>query len=141
MVVHDHIKDKLLNALAKLRFSLENLETSRVDYTAAHRYALEGLKEAEQAFFDREMVSLLYYPPEHEAAIYIPHFLPVFYPIVVGLLWELKNAITKRIRKWWRRRNAQRTSTAAPHSFSTGEAPVGSPDCPVAPPPEVSADS
>lgn len=108
MVVHDHIKDRLLIALEKLELALHQLETnSSAAYLTAHRYALEGLDEAEKAFFDREMVSLLYYPPEHEAAIYIPHFLPVFYPIVVGLFLEFKNAITRRARKWWRAR-AQR---------------------------------
>jgi hypothetical protein len=117
MVVHDHIKDKLLVALQRLQSALDNLEAkdgSGFDYATAHRFALEGLKEAESAFFDREMVSLLYYPPEHEAAIYIPHFLPVFYPIVVGLLFELKTAIFKRVRKWWRRRQATATVTPAP---------------------------
>lgn len=108
MVVHDHIKDKLLSALEKLQTALDHLDKGKgFDYVTAHRYALEGLKEAENAFFDREMVSLLYYPPEHEAAIYIPHFLPVFYPIVMGLIFEFKNAIAKRIRKWWRRRQAR----------------------------------
>jgi phosphatidylinositol glycan class S len=119
MVVHDHIKDKLLSALHKLQLALNHLEGGRdgpgFDYATAHRHALEGLKEAESAFFDKEMVSLLYYPPEHEAAIYIPHFLPVFYPIVVGLLFELKTAIFKRVRKWWRRRQAaQAPSPATP---------------------------
>ena len=119
MVVHDHIKDKLLSALHKLQLALDHLEGGRdgsgFDYYAtAHRHALEGLKEAESAFFDKEMVSLLYYPPEHEAAIYIPHFLPVFYPIVVGLIFELKTAIFKRVRKWWRRRQAAQAPSPAP---------------------------
>lgn len=117
MVVHDHIKDKLLSALHKLQLALDHLEEGRdgsgFDYATAHRHALEGLKEAESAFFDKEMVSLLYYPPEHEAAIYIPHFLPVFYPIVVGLIFELKTAIFKRVRKWWRRRQAASPATPA----------------------------
>ncbi len=102
MVVHDGVSQTLHLALAQLsavqRLLIQAAQSQQHGlYEEAHARVLEAAGHAERAFFDEEMVSLLYFPPEHEAAIYIPHFLPVFYPIVVGLLFELKNFLLPRL--------------------------------------------
>jgi hypothetical protein len=35
---------------------------------------------AETAFFDRNMLAMLYYPDEHNLAIYLSFFLPISLP-------------------------------------------------------------
>lgn len=111
MVVHPGVRTKFESALSALKAAAGALPiggnqsslTSApplVNYTFVHQQALEAMRRAEAAFFDKDMTSLLYFPPEHEAAIYIPHFLPVFWPIVTGIIWEIQHAV----RKWMKRR-------------------------------------
>jgi len=63
---------------------------------AALRSSSESLFLAEKAFFDRNMLSMLFFPEDHKFAIYIPLFLPIAYPIVFGLFPEIKRYMQKR---------------------------------------------
>jgi Phosphatidylinositol-glycan biosynthesis class S protein len=49
-----------------------------------------ALEYAEKAFFDDEMVSILYFPDEHKHGIYTPLFGPLALPLVMALLKELR---------------------------------------------------
>ena len=49
-----------------------------------------ALELAERAFFDPSMLSSLYFPDDHKAAVYIPLFVPVLLPVIVALLRELR---------------------------------------------------
>ena len=68
---------------------------SRARFRLAHQAAIGAYTEAAHAAQDKESISLLHYPDEHEIAIYVPHLLPVFWPLVFGLLGELLAYIGK----------------------------------------------
>lgn len=48
------------------------------------------------AFFNPTMVAMLYFPMEHKYAVYTPLFAPVAVPVVVALLREVKERLSKR---------------------------------------------
>ncbi|GHJ89947.1 hypothetical protein NliqN6_6349 [Naganishia liquefaciens] len=54
---------------------------------------------ANRAFFNPNMVGLLYFPDEHKYAVYAPLFAPISVPIVVAILKEVK--------RWKRNRRAR----------------------------------
>jgi phosphatidylinositol glycan class S len=45
---------------------------------------------ASRAFFNPDMVGLLYFPAEHKYAVYTPLFAPIAVPLVVSVLRELR---------------------------------------------------
>ncbi|KAI1314083.1 phosphatidylinositol-glycan biosynthesis class S protein [Xylaria venustula] len=71
--------------------SAESLEHARIAET-----------KAERAFFEKSMVSQLYFPNEHKVAVYLPLLGPVGVPLVMGLITELKA---------WKTRRQQKTKT------------------------------
>ncbi|BFZ55356.1 GPI transamidase component [Savitreella phatthalungensis] len=64
--------------------------------------------EAERAFFDDKMVSLLYFPDEHKYGVYMPLFGPVFIPLILALVKEAKAFRTQRREK--RRKTSELTT-------------------------------
>jgi phosphatidylinositol glycan class S len=56
----------------------------------ASHYASQAITFAEKAFFDKTMVSLLYFPLEHIYAMYMPFFVPVAIPLFSAVFQELK---------------------------------------------------
>ena len=44
-----------------------------------------ALQLAEDAFFDKSLLALLYFPEDQKYAIYIPFFLPVGIPVLLSL--------------------------------------------------------
>jgi hypothetical protein len=53
----------------------EKEKTTRLDEAVAESRFAVG--DAESAFFDPTMVSLLYFPDEHKYAVYMPLFTPI----------------------------------------------------------------
>lgn len=53
---------------------------------------------ASRAVFNPSMLSLLYFPDEHKYAIYTPLFGPIFVPLVLTLVKELKVVLERRKR-------------------------------------------
>ncbi|KAH9823408.1 phosphatidylinositol-glycan biosynthesis class S protein [Melampsora americana] len=49
-----------------------------------------------QAVFNPSMLSLLYFPDEHKYAVYTPLFGPIFVPLLVCLIKELKGYLSKK---------------------------------------------
>lgn len=45
-----------------------------------------AFEKSEIAFFDKNVLSLLYFPEENKYAVYIPLFVPVCLPVLVGFL-------------------------------------------------------
>jgi len=82
--VPSHIKDEVESARKLLFNSLSSLHGK--NYQAALKYAQEGHRVAEKAFFDPHMIGMLYFPAEHKYAIYVPLFLPLTFPIVSGFM-------------------------------------------------------
>lgn len=48
---------------------------------------------SEEAFFDKDMVAMLYFPDEHKYAVYMPLFIPIAVPLLLALVQEAR---------WWR---------------------------------------
>jgi len=87
MVVPDHIATKMESSLFFFASALGALNGS--DFAGAIGDSIEAQKFSSSGFSDAHVVNLLYFPDEHELAIYIPHFVPVFYPIVLGVVYEI----------------------------------------------------
>eukprot|EP01133_Synstelium_polycarpum_P019862 gene19862-23801_t len=84
------------NIAQEIGLAISSLEKAH-EAIAAHNPlgALEASKIAlassENAFFDKNMISQLYFPDEHKYAVYTPLFVPVFFPIISGILQEYKH--------------------------------------------------
>jgi phosphatidylinositol glycan class S len=51
------------------------------DLDGASRHAAHAHEHAERAFFDPDMLALLYFPAEHVYAVYTPLFGPIAVPV------------------------------------------------------------
>jgi len=94
MVVLDNILrlcDKSLFALQQAQIAL-----TRWDYETALLHSQTAVNSAEEAFFDPNMVSMLYFPDEHKYAVYALPFAPITVQLVTGIWQELKSRRLKR---------------------------------------------
>ena len=84
-------------ALAQVHAALANIRTSGQmlrDGSLARSYAQsrDALVLAETAFFDKSLLTLLYFPDDQKYAIYIPYFLPVGFPVILSMKSLIKFA-------------------------------------------------
>jgi hypothetical protein len=80
MKVLDHIRALLERAIAAVTRS--ELAIMSNDVEKAYELSVVALADAETAFFDRDMIAMLYYPTEHNLAIYLSFFLPMSLPFL-----------------------------------------------------------
>lgn len=59
-------------------------------FRTAYGEAKQAHDKAETAFFDPDMLALLYFPEEHKWAVYLPLFLPLWFPLFGNLSSEYK---------------------------------------------------
>jgi len=64
----------------------------------ALQYSSKALEFASRAFFDPDMLALLYFPPEHKVAVYTPLLAPVGVVLVVAAAREV-SGMRKKQRK------------------------------------------
>lgn len=86
--VYDHIEASLKVALFLKDYTIQLLNPLSPHLDFAHDAISSALSAAEDVFFDKDMVGMLYYPSGHELAIYLPLFLPLSFPIITGLRSE-----------------------------------------------------
>lgn len=55
----------------------------------ALQYSADAVTRASQAFFNPGMLALLYFPPEHNVAVYTPLLAPVMVPLVAAVIREV----------------------------------------------------
>jgi phosphatidylinositol glycan class S len=110
-----------LGSLARLSLALPSISIPRSVLEGASgalrhlRLACEGLggaaglaharvaeAAAERAFFEKTMVSQLYFPDEHKIAVYMPLLGPVGVPLLMGALNEARALLA-----WWRARKVK----------------------------------
>ncbi|KIX96113.1 uncharacterized protein Z520_08368 [Fonsecaea multimorphosa CBS 102226] len=84
------VDDSIANLKACCDFSLEG----RFELALTH--AKTAFKDSEKAFFDKSMVGQVYFPDEHKIAVLLPLLGPVGVPLIVGLLREAKQFLSKR---------------------------------------------
>jgi len=89
MVVKDNIGDLCRDSIDSLHKTLSSI-ISDSDYDNAIKYARISLDKAEQAFFDPNMLSLLYFPEEHKYAIYALPFFPIAVQVFKAIYEEIK---------------------------------------------------
>lgn len=94
MKVLGHIRvllERAIDAIARAEHAMlaGDLETAYAASTTA-------LVDAETAFFDRDMIAMLYYPTEHNLAIYLSFFLPMSLPFFSSAWAELGRWREKR---------------------------------------------
>ena len=75
--------------------ALEHLQKAQQDLRAGRtRSALEHARlaeaEAEKAFFEKDMVSQVYFPDEHKVAVYLPLLGPINVTLLASLFKEIK---------------------------------------------------
>lgn len=90
--------DKSLKNLKQTTLSAEN-----GDMSLAWENAQEAATLAEKAFFDPNMVSMMYFPDEHKYVMYLPLFLPIGIPVLFAFLKEFK--------LWKRKKQQQKQHT------------------------------
>ncbi|KAJ3050492.1 hypothetical protein HK097_008555 [Rhizophlyctis rosea] len=98
MIVLDEIRTKVLTSLTSIHHCHKALQNSS-NPTLAYSHSRTAILNAESAFFDPTMVSMLYFPDEHKYAIYMPLFVPVCVPVLATVLKEIKGWRSKRKEK------------------------------------------
>ena len=90
IVISDEIGAQVHAALANIRTSGQMLR----DGSLGRSYAAsrDALVLAETAFFDKSLLTLLYFPDDQKYAIYIPYFLPVGFPVILSMKSLIKFA-------------------------------------------------
>ena len=68
-------------------------------FTEASHWAAQSFDAAEKVFFEESILSRLYFPDDHKFAVYVPYFVPVMLPLLVGLVREGKAYHMKRREK------------------------------------------
>ncbi|CAE6510829.1 unnamed protein product [Rhizoctonia solani] len=86
MPVGPSVRDDVLSALDELS---QTHNATHPTQTLTH--SALSLQLASRAFFNPNMVGLLYFPAEHKYAVYTPLFAPIAVPLVVSVIRELKS--------------------------------------------------
>ncbi|EXJ76051.1 uncharacterized protein A1O5_00559 [Cladophialophora psammophila CBS 110553] len=89
-----HVAQLVDDSIANLKAFCHSSLEGRFDLTPNH--AKEAFKDSEKAFFDKSMVGQVYFPDEHKIAVLLPLLGPVGVPLIVGLLREAKQMVSKR---------------------------------------------
>ncbi|EGC36310.1 hypothetical protein DICPUDRAFT_54711 [Dictyostelium purpureum] len=97
MLVLDNIRDEVKVAIDALQQAHKCLQEK--DYKGALKASKIALYSSESAFFDKNMLSQLYFPDEHKYAVYTPLFVPVCFPIIAGVFQEFSNYRKKKLKK------------------------------------------
>ena len=82
------------STISHLTQTCKALEQGHFD--AALQHARQAETEAEQAFFEKSMVGQVYFPDEHKFAVYMPLLGPISFPLVLGLIKEVKYYVQRR---------------------------------------------
>lgn len=90
--VNDNIKHDVELALMHLKTAQKYVSGHGdiITLISAYQSSKLAVEQAEAAFFDPTMTSLLYFPDEHLLAVYAPYLLPVAISILISILRLLK---------------------------------------------------
>jgi len=88
IAVQDNVALLVKESMRSFKEASERLKLN--DCEQAAQYARDAILSAEKAFFDPNMVSMLYFPAEHLLAIYMPFFVPILVPMVTAMYKEFK---------------------------------------------------
>ncbi|KAI9228015.1 MAG: phosphatidylinositol-glycan biosynthesis class S protein-domain-containing protein [Piptocephalis tieghemiana] len=91
MPVQDAILHRVEEALTLMHQACDASEQGEV--AEAFQASSKAFILSEEAFFDKDMVAMLYFPDEHKYAVYMPLFIPIAVPLLLALVQEAR---------WWR---------------------------------------
>ena len=94
MMIDDDIGRRVTEALMHIVEAERLWSAGR--FSAAEEVAAVAFEAAEEVFFDKSVLSRLYFPDDHKMAVYIPYFVPVLLPLAVGVLREGKAYAARR---------------------------------------------
>jgi hypothetical protein len=115
MKVLDHIRILMQDALLAINSAESTM--SNTEHDVAYLWSTHALVNAEQAFFDRDMLAMLYYPDEHNLAIILSFFLPMSLPFLSAIWAEVQRRRAKA------RKEALENPPAAPVVEESEHAP------------------
>ncbi|SJX61654.1 related to GPI transamidase component PIG-S [Sporisorium reilianum f. sp. reilianum] len=87
-----HVKSDIQSALSLLQ-ALANAPSTSLEHTLQR--AKEAHALSNRAFFNPDMLGLLYFPDEHKYAVYTPLFAPLLVPLFVTSVKLLKEVVGK----------------------------------------------
>ena len=71
--------------------ALEKTYTATTFPQVALSNSADAIARASRAFFNPGMLALLYFPPEHNLAVYTPLLAPIAVPLIVSVLREIRD--------------------------------------------------
>jgi phosphatidylinositol glycan class S len=98
MPVGPDVRDDIDGALDSLEkaYSFSNSPHFALTYSA------DAITRASRAFFNPGMLGLLYFPPEHNLAVYMPLLAPITVPLIASVMREFVG--------YWKGRKAARAN-------------------------------
>ena len=88
MVINEEISNLILESVQSIKSSLSYIAEN--DELKALSSSRAAYSKSENAFFDVSLLELLYFPQDQKFAIYVPLFLPVGVPILMGGVAAIK---------------------------------------------------
>ena len=88
MVINKEVAAEVAESVSAINRAYHHLE--RGEKSAALDQSRAAFRKSENAFFDVSLLELLYFPQDQKFAIYVPLFLPVGIPILIGARDALK---------------------------------------------------
>ena len=86
--IPEEVALRVTRALDHLQMAQRNSHAGR--FRSALEYARLAKAEAEKAFFEKDMVSQVYFPDEHKVAVYLPLLGPIGVTLLASLFKEIK---------------------------------------------------
>ena len=86
--IPDHVLSRVQRGLSHLEKTCASLQTGNVREALEHARLAKA--EAEKAFFEKDMVSQVYFPDEHKVAVYLPLLGPMGVTLLTSLFREVK---------------------------------------------------
>jgi len=91
--INENIRNIVQESVRLLKQTIVNTRYGKFD--VARVPSQMAVKKAEEAFFNPQMIAMLYFPDEHKYAVYTPFFVPVLFPILTGVWYAYKRQQTK----------------------------------------------
>lgn len=76
--------------------AIEKVSSNSMNFSKTLHLSANANELSSRAFFNPGMLALLYFPPEHKYAVYIPLFGPITLPFMLVLLKEAKKWLQER---------------------------------------------
>ena len=94
--VNADVRDNYAASLDMLDACEASLQGPNSSVSTALTHASRAYRLASQSFYDPSMLAMLYFPEEHKYAVYFPLFGPLFLPLAIAFVREVKHRKARR---------------------------------------------